>query len=311
MRILVTGGAGFQGSHLAEKWSGDEHHVTVLNTYSVEAEENISGFADDVSIVWGTVTDPEIVEKTVRGQDVVVHLAARINVDESIDEPGKFVEVNVRGTANVLEAVRRSGARMILASSCEVYGFASGYLVTESAEMRPHSPYAASKAGADRLAFAYHKSYGLDVTMIRPCNIYGGRQKSGRGGAVIPIFVQRAISGMPMTLFGSGDQRREYMHVKDLVAAYDLVLKSSDLGGAALNVGSGEMPSIKEIAEFVTEKTAASIISGPARPGEVEGFTLDSTRINKLGFSPKIGFWDGLASYIEETRRVTPVSAKR
>ena len=310
MRILVTGGAGFQGSHLAEKWSGDGHAVTILNTYSIEAEENIAAFADDLSIVWGTITDQEIVEKTVRGQDVVAHLAARINVDESIEEPAKFVEVNVRGTANVLEAVRNSGARIILASSCEVYGFAPEAPVPESAEMRPHSPYAASKAGADRLAFAYYKSYGVDVTIARPCNIYGGRQKSCKGGAVIPIFVSHAISGRPMTVFGSGTQRREYMHVEDLVAAYDLVLKSDGLAGMALNVGTGEQPSVQDIAEFIKGKTGASIVSGTARPGEVEGFALDSTRINSIGFSPSIGFWNGLADYIDESRRLTAVSGK-
>ena len=109
MKILITGGAGFQGSHLAERCLGDGHQVTLLNTLSDDAEDNISSFSDRVSVVWGSVTDAEIVEKTVRGQDIVVHMAARINVDESLADPRSFLDVNVWGTLNVLEAVRLSG----------------------------------------------------------------------------------------------------------------------------------------------------------------------------------------------------------
>ena len=299
MRILVTGGAGFQGSHLAEKWSGDEHSITILNTYSAEAEENISGFANDVSIVWGSITDPEIVEKSVRGHDVVVHLAARINVDESIASPRSFIDVNLSGTFNILQALRQTGARMIFASSCEVYGYAEQSPVDESAELRPHSPYAASKAAADRMCFAYQKSFGLDITIVRPCNIYGERQKWGKGGAVIPIFASLAAAGKPLTVFGSGDQQREYMHLTDLVSAYDLVLRRTDLSGSVLNVGTGDTPSIKEIAQFIADKMGVPVVNEAARPGEVAGFALDSSRVRDLGFAPQIKFWDGLSRYLE------------
>ena len=299
MRILVTGGAGFQGSHLAEKWVRAGHALTVLNTYSLQAERNIASFHDDMTVVWGSVTDREVVEKTVRGHDVVVHLAAWINVDESIASPRSFLDVNLGGTLNVLDAVSHTDARMIYASSCEVYGSAEQSPLTEHAELRPHSPYAASKAGADRMCFAHHKTYGLDVTIMRPCNVFGERQKSGRGGAVIPIFANLAAEGKPLTVFGTGSQRREYMHVKDLVTAYDLVLQRDDLTGATLNVGTGETPSIKEIAGFIGNKMGARIINKPARPGEVPGFVLDSSSIRGLGFAPQVKFWDGLSSYLE------------
>ena len=299
MRILVTGGAGFQGSHVAEKWVRDGHSVTVLNTYSPEAEANIAAFADRVTVVWGSVTDREVVEKSVRGHDAVAHLAARINVDDSVANPRDYIDVNVVGTLNVLEAVRQTGARLIFASSCEVYGYSERSPVSESAPLQPYSPYAASKAGADRLCFAYHKTYGVDVTLIRPCNIYGERQKSGRGGAVIPIFTNLASSGKPLTVFGAGTQRREYLHVEDLVDAYDLVLQRSDLSGAVLNAGTGVTPSVMEIARFICEKTGATVVNGPPRPGEVPGFELDSSTIRGLGFSPRIGFWDGLARYLD------------
>ena len=299
MRILVTGGAGFQGSHLVEKWTGDGHEVTVLNTYSEEADRNLASIAKDVSLVWGSVTDREVVDKSVRGHDVVVHLAARINVDESVASPMSYVDVNMIGTSNVLEAVRLTGARMIFASTCEVYGNAEETSVSEDASLRPHSPYAASKAGADRMCFAYHMSYGLDVTILRPCNVYGERQKSGKGGAVIPIFASQAADGKPLTVFGSGTQRREFMHVRDLVTAYDLVLQQSQLAGIALNVGTGDTPSIREIANVIASKMGVSIVNKPARPGEVRGFALDSAKIRGLGFAPQVGIWDGLASLLE------------
>ena len=298
MRILINGGAGFQGSHLAEKWISDGHDLTILNTYSDEAKQNISSFANDVSIVWGSITDREIVEKTVRGHEVVVHLAAHVNVDESIANPRVFLDVNAGGTLNVLEAVRHTGARMIHASTCEVYGYTENTPVTEHAEFRPHSPYAASKAAADRMCFAYYKSYGLDVTIVRPSNVYGERQKAGRGGAVIPIFASLAAEGKPLTVFGSGTQSREYIHVQDLASAYDLILKRTDLAGTILNVGTGETPSVLEIATFISERLGVPIENGPARPGEVPGFALDSSAIKALGFEPEVKFWDGLARYL-------------
>ncbi|MBM3935500.1 MAG: NAD-dependent epimerase/dehydratase family protein [SAR202 cluster bacterium] len=299
MRILITGGAGFQGSHLAERWHAAGHKVTVLNTLSRQALENIKHFPEGITIVWGSVTDREVVEKTAREHEVVAHLAAHINVDQSLDGPHDVVAVNVDGTVNVLEAVRKSGARLIMASSCEVYGHAEQSPVTEKAELRPYSPYAASKAGADRMAFAYHKSFGLDVTIVRPSNVYGPRQKSGRGGAVIPIFANLACAGKPLTVFGTGTQSREYINVMDLVEAWDIILQRKDLNGAVLNIGTGETPSIREIADHVAKRFGVQVINGPARPGEVPGFRLDGSMMKRLGFTPRIKFWDGLDDYLD------------
>lgn len=298
MRILVTGGAGFQGGHLTRAWAAAGHDLTVLNTYSAAAAAAAATFPSDVTTVWGSVTDPEIVRKTVREQDAVVHLAAQINVDESNEAPGAFVAANVMGTFNVLEAVRETGARMIYASSCEVYGFGQSEPLTESSELRPHSPYAASKAAADRLAFAYHKTYGIDVTIVRPCNIYGEGQRSGKGGAVIPIFVGRGLAGQPLIVFGDGSQSREFMNVEDIVTAYDLVLGRDDLAGETINFGTGESVTIRKIAELVSQRLDATIVEGPFRPGEVQGFTLNSSKARTLGFSPNIKFADGLDRYI-------------
>jgi len=302
LRVVITGGAGFQGSHLAEGCLNAGHQVTILNTFSEASLDNIGGIADDVNVVWGSVTDPEVVGKTVRGQDVVIHMAARINVDESISSPFSFVSVNVLGTYNILEAAKEHNARLIFASSTEVYGSTSQKDATEESEMRPHSPYAASKAAADRMCYAYGKTYGQDVTIMRACNLFGPRQKSGKGGAVIPIFVERALSGQPLIVNGSGEQRREYMHVSDLVQAYLLVLGRSDLSGETLNMGTQETPSIKEIAYFIAEGLGSSVEFGPGRQGEVDVLRLDSTKGRALGIKPQTSFWDGLRQYIDWRR---------
>jgi len=213
MKILITGGAGFQGSHLAESLLKKKHQVSILNTYSEIAVKNLSSISDKVNVIWGSVTDKETVEKSVRGHDVVFHLAARINVDESLQDPGAFVSVNVLGTYNVLEAVRKNGNRLILASSCEVYGdghsLKKGEKLSERAELKPNSPYAASKAAADRMAYSYFKSFGTDVTIVRPFNIYGERQKNGTFGALIPILVAKAMRGEDLTVFGDGSAERD------------------------------------------------------------------------------------------------------
>lgn len=299
MRVLITGGAGFQGSHLSERLLERGHEVTVLSTFSPEAQQHIENIAGKITTVWGSITDAEIVDKTVRDQEAVVHMAARVNVDESIDSPATFLTVNVMGTYNVLEAVRKTDARLIHASTCEVYGSSNPSPLTERADLRPHSPYAASKAGADRLCFAYHKTYGTDVTIVRPCNIYGERQRSGKGGAVIPIFASLAARGEPLTVFGTGEQRREYMHVSDVVSVYEFLLDKHDLKGEVVNAGSGETISIKEVATAIQERTGAVIQYRPARPGEVPGFELDSSFARRLGWSPEVGFQEGLTRYLD------------
>ncbi len=299
MRVLIIGGAGFQGSHLAERLLRGGHDVTVLNTVSDDAERNVAPLKDDTSIVWGSITDAEIVDKTVRNQDVVVHMAARVNVDQSVKSPVEHLTVNVIGTCNVLEAARKAGTRVIFTSTGMVYGSSNSSPLTERSELRPHSPYAASKAAADRLCYAYCKNYGMNVTIVRPCNVYGERQKAGRGGAVIPIFASLAGQGKPITVFGTGEQRREYIHVSDVVAAYDLILQREDLTGEVINVGTAETVSIKEIAEFVSARAGVEVQYQPARPGEVSGYILDSSFARQLGFAPKVKFFDGLARYLE------------
>lgn len=305
MNILITGGAGFQGSHLAEHFLKEGHKVTILNTYSEAAEANINDFAPKVKVIWGSITDREIVEKSVRGQNTVFHLAARINVDESISHPEDYIDVNVKGTFQVLEAVKRHGCRLIYASTCEVYGAPIGRdLIDETTELRPHSPYAASKVAADRLCFAYYKTYKVPVTIVRPFNIYGERQKEGDGGALIAIFVKKALDKLPLKVFGSGSQTRDYMHVSDLIQAYDTVLKRDETIGETINFGTGKETAIKDIAEFIAKKLGVDIEYLAARLGEVDRFKADTHRAQKYDFSPRVDIWEGIERYINWRKTV-------
>ncbi len=303
MKVLITGGAGFQGSHLAESLLEQGHTVTILNTYSDSSKKNLENILSSVPVIWGSITDKETVEKSVRGNDVVFHLAAHINVDESLSNPGVFLDANVLGTFNILESVRRNGARLIFASTCEVYGdghdIKDDERVSESHEMRPNSPYAASKAAADRIIYSYFKSFDTDVTIVRPFNVYGERQKSGLYGALIPILVKRALEGKDLTVFGTGEATRDFSHIDDIVRGYTLVLNNNNLKGKAVNIASGIDTSVKDIAHFISERMGVGITNGPARPGEVMRFPADISFAKSIGYNPTISIWEGIERYID------------
>ena len=297
--MLITGGAGFQGSHLVEHFLDLGYDVTVLNTFSEMNERNLNYLKVKPKIVWGSVTDSEIVDKTVREQDVILHLAAHINVDESILDPSLTLRVNIQGTYNVLEAVRKNKNRLIYTSTCEVYGAPVGKrLIDETTELRPYSPYAASKAASDRLCFSYFKTYGLDTAIIRPFNVFGPRQREDEFGAFIPMSVKRAMDGKNLQIFGKGEQTRDYMYIDDLVQAYDLMVKLRNASGEVYNFGTGVETSIEGIAEYIAKKFGVGVDYAAARPGEVTNFCADITKVKKLGFQPKVNIWEGIDKYI-------------
>lgn len=302
MKILITGGGGFQGSHLAEHFVNKGHNVSVLTTHSEFSENNLADILDKITIIWGSITDREVVDKSIRGHDVVFHLAGRVNVDESLTDPGIFLHVNVMGAHNILEAVKKYKNRLILSSTCEVYGdghaLKKGEILNETAELRPNSPYAASKAAADRLSHAYYKSYGVDVTIVRPFNIFGEKQNPGLFGAVIPIFVSKGMHGENLTVFGTGEATRDYSHVSDVVQAYDIVLNTKGLAGKAINFASGKDTKIKDIADYIAKKFNVRVVHGPARPGEVSRFPADISFAKSLGYVPKTSIWEGIDQYI-------------
>lgn len=299
MKILITGGAGFQGSHLVEKLMQKGHDVAVLNTFTPQALQNKKYLENKAEIIWGSITDAEITEKAVRGKDVVFHLGARVNVDESILHPWETIETNVRGTFNVLEAVRKNGNRMIHTSTCEVYGTPEKVPILENAELRPMSPYAASKAAADRLCFAYSQTYKTSVTIARFFNIFGERQKESNFGAVIPIFVGKAMRGETISVFGTGTQTRDYVNISDVIHAYELLLEHPELSGEVINFGAGKGISIKDIAEYIAKAFGGKVAYVNPRPGEASDMIADNTKAKRLlGWEPKVNFYEGVDRYI-------------
>lgn len=302
MKIVVTGGAGFQGSHFVEHLLKEGHKITVLNTLSESALKNISPFKNKITAVWGSVTDKELVEKTAREHDLIIHLAARIHVDESIEEPLAYLQTNVVGTYNILEAMRRPEnrqTRLIYWSTCEVYGEpGASKKLSEQSPLNPQSPYAASKAAADRLCYAYFRTYGVRTTIVRFFNIFGERQKAGARGALIPTLVERAIKRQPLLVSGSGKQTRDYTYIDDVVKSLDTLVNDRRLDGQVINFASGKNTSIIKIANYVAKKLQAKVARGPGRPGEVMAFPANIAKAQKLGFKPKISIWEGIDRYI-------------
>jgi dTDP-glucose 4,6-dehydratase len=308
MKVLVTGGAGFQGSNLCRALLDRGVQVTILNTYSERSRSNLERFdLRDATVVWGSITDAEIVAKTVRGHDLVMHLAANIHVDESRDKPGDYYRANVLGTLNVAEACREYDVPLFHVSTCEVYG--SGSRITEEHPLNPQSPYAASKAAADRLVYAHALTYGQRVLIVRPGNVYGPGQRYGTRGAVVPIFVKRALAGEPLIVYGDGLQRREFVYVADLVAAYlalsRMLLQRSQFVPPVLNLGSGYSGSIRMLAKIVVKATGSTseIRHAPPRPGEVSAFRLDSTLARSYGINCASSFHGGLVAYVDWFRQ--------
>ena len=301
---MISGGLGFQGYHLARRWLGEGHDVTVLNTPSERAgtmwallQGATGGRAGRV--IWGSVTDPEIMSKALADQTHVVHLAAWTSVDQSFTQPRAVYRVNSEAMYVVLEAIRQINprARVLVASSCEVYGNTGAHAADEDSPLRPHSPYAAAKAAGDRLAYAYGVTYGLNIAILRPCNVYGPWQKSGSAGAVIPTFLDAARRGNPLQITGDGTQRREFLYVVDLVRAYAALLDRETEPGATFNIGTGETASIEDLAQRIADRYGVKCEYNvrAARPGEVSNFNLNSTRFRALtGWSPSVPLDAGL-----------------
>lgn len=325
-RILITGGLGFQGYWLMFRWSREGREVTVLNTPSERARK-MAARLGGAGLVWGSVHDGEILEKLLPGYDAIVHLAAWASVDVSLDRPWPPFEINAQGTYALLDGLRRFNptARVLIASSCEVYGPARVSTAfgaerprpdegihtveralipqDEDAPMLPRSPYAATKIAADRFAYAFAVTYGLRLTILRPSNVFGPWQRAGAAGAVIPTFVTAALRHEPLGITGGGEQIREFLYIDDLVEAYTLALDAETAPGETFNVGSGDVRSIRQVAEAVTARLPAPIEYRGARVADVSGFRLDSQKFHAaVGWKARVAFDEGLDRYIAWAR---------
>ncbi len=307
MRVLVTGGAGFIGSNFARYWC--ENHpddrvvVYDLLTYAGD-RRNIADLDDRVDFVQGDIGDAELSSGTLRDYeiDTIVNFAAESHNSLAVLDPTLFFRTNVLGTQTLLEAARQNGIeRFHHVSTCEVYGdlpLDSDELFTEETPYRPRTPYNASKAGADHAVRAYSETYGLPITITNCSNNFGPYQFPEK---VIPLFVTNALDDVPLPMYESTANKREWLHVLDHCRAIELVLDRGRIGDT-YNVGSGIEKSISEIAELVLELTGKpeslkTIV--PDRPGHDRRYLLDSSKLrSELGWEPSIGFEAGLAETV-------------
>lgn len=303
-RILITGGTGFQGSNLSKALLADDFDVTILNTPGEKNDINIQRFnLEDAKIIWGSIVSKDVVYNAMEEADLVINTAAKIHVDDSIKYPKKYFETNVMGTNNILEAARELNIPVIHISTCEVYGFIDSDLY-ENSPLMPRSPYAASKAGADRMAYAYHTTYDMNICIIRPFNVYGPGQKDGECGAVIPRWCTSLMNGEDIKIYGDGEQSREFIYIDDLLSAYkiiiDKMLSGSELAGEVINIGTGVDINIKYLAEQISNKISSKgkVVYGESRPGEVKRFVSNSDKMKSFGWEPKIDLSTGLTKYI-------------
>jgi len=303
-KFLVTGGAGFIGSHLVDELVSRGYKVVVLDNFWSGRMENVSQHLKSAvfKLVDGDVRDRRVVRDAMDGVDAVVHLAALIDVEESVNNPVETHDVNVTGTLNVLEeAVRKDIERFVYASSTAVYGEANPLPLKEDCPPKPVSPYAASKASAECYCRAFYRSYRLETVILRYFNVYGPRQEHNPYSGVIARFLNNASRGEPLVVYGDGEQTRDFIYVGDVVEATMLALESANLAGETFNVCTGKSTTINELAQIVKEVTGRNlqIILDKPRKGDLKNNYGDPAKAEEiLEFKAKVTLIKGLERFV-------------
>jgi UDP-glucose 4-epimerase len=301
MKALVTGGAGFIGSNLVQLLLKEGHDVTVLDNLSSGYRVNLKPFPEAQLIV-GDVRDTSIVEQAVEGVEVVFHLAASVGNARSIEHPMIDAETNVLGTLNVLEAARRQGVRkVVFSSSAGIFGELKTLPIREDHPVEPDSPYGATKLGAEKLCLTYAKLYDLEAICLRYFNVFGLNQRYDAYGNVIPIFAHKLIFSQPITIFGDGEQTRDFINVRDVANANYLAGMSRGVSGA-FNLGSGSRITINELIRKMESVSGLSTqtTSGNPRRGDVRHSLADISGIRSaIGFEPQVSLEEGLQGYMD------------
>jgi UDP-glucose 4-epimerase len=299
MRYLVTGGAGFIGSHLVHTLVDQGHDVVVLDDFSTGRRENLEAVRDRVKIVEGTIDDPATCARAVKGADYVFHEAALVSVPQSMEEPERTHRINTGGTLNVLRAAADAGVkRLVFASTSAVYGRGEPPL-DEDRRLDPLSPYAATKLAGEQYLRMYRNAYGLDTVALRYFNVFGARQRPEGGyAAVIPKFVDAAVAGRRPTIFGDGTQVRDFVYVGDVVRANLLACEATHAPGEAFNIGSGSHTTVRDLWDRISAIVGCDLTPElcPPRPGDIHtSIAIVEKARRGLGFSAATSLDEGLA----------------
>lgn len=285
---------------------GEGHEVAVLDDFSSGYRENLEPYPA-VRLVEGDVRDEAAVRDACAGAEVVFHLAASVGNTRSIEHPLEDSEINVLGTLRVLEAARRAGSRkVVFSSSAGIFGELRTLPIREDHPVEPDSPYGASKLAAEKHCLAYAKLYPIEAVCLRYFNVYGVNQRFDAYGNVIPIFAKRMIAGEPVTVFGDGEQTRDFVNVRDVVRANYQAGMSRGVSGA-FNLGSATRVTINRLVEMLQAASGitARVEYGPPRPGDVRDSLADvSAAAAAFGYAPGVGLEEGLAEYMAWAPRV-------
>ena len=298
MRVLITGGAGFIGSHLAEYFQG-RAHVRLLDDLRTGFRRNIDGM--DVEFVEGSVCDRDLVREVVQDVDFVFHLAAMVSVPESMEKPLECVDLNVNGLLNVLEESASAGVRKLcFASSAAIYGDNPDVPKLETMLPEPKSPYAITKLDGEHYCGMFHREGRLDTACLRFFNVFGPRQDpDGPYAAAVPIFFQKALAGAPLTIFGDGGATRDFIFVKDIVAALVFLAENQSVCGV-FNAGYGQQTSILDLAQIVLKLTGSDsqIVHAEERLGDVRHSLASVEKLREAGFYPSGSLAEGLQAMV-------------
>ncbi|MHB8874677.1 MAG: NAD-dependent epimerase/dehydratase family protein [Myxococcaceae bacterium] len=294
MKVVVTGGAGFIGSHIVENFH-QRAEVVVVDNLRSGYRHNLEGFK--VKLVEESITNLDCLMEVCAGADYIFHLAAMVSVPESMDRPKECVDINVNGLLNVLEAARRHKVKKVVhSSSAAIYGDSEVVPKTEGMTPEPISPYGITKLDGEYYLSMYRRAYGVPTVSLRYFNVFGPRQDpKSQYAAVVPIFIANAVAGRDLTIYGDGEQTRDFIYVKDIVGANELVARNEAAHGT-YNVALGGRMSVNGLAKKILERTGskARIVHAPGRAGDVRHSQASVERITAAGFKPSFGVDGGL-----------------
>jgi UDP-glucose 4-epimerase len=300
MKILITGGSGFIGSHIVEHYQGKADEIRILDNLRTGYRKNLDGL--DCTFIEGSVTDRDLVKQAVHGVDLVFHLAALVSVPESMAKPSECVDINVHGLLNVLEEASTAGVKkLVFASSAAVYGDNPTVPKVETMRPEPKSPYAITKLDGEYYLDLFEREGRLETAAIRFFNVFGPRQDpKGAYAAAVPIFIEKAIRGEDITVFGDGEQTRDFIYVKDIVGALCFAAETPHVTGV-FNAGYGGQITINRLAEQLIAQAGSSsaIVHVPERPGDVKHSRASADRLLAAGWKPHHSLAEGLAATFE------------
>ena len=306
MKVLITGGAGFIGSHIAEHYQGIAEEIRVLDNLRTGYKKNLDGL--NVTFIEGSITDRELVAKAVEGVDYIFHMAAMVSVPESMQKPRETVDLNVNGLLTVLEEASKAGVKkVVLASSAAIYGDNPIVPKVETMYPEPKSPYGITKLDGEYYMEMFRTTGQVNTGCCRFFNVFGPRQDpKGAYAAAVPIFMEKAIKGEDITVYGDGEQTRDFIYVKDIVGGLTYEAEHPEVTGV-YNVGYGGQITINDLANIIIDAAGSTskVVHLPERPGDVKHSRSCADKLRNAGWTPKYTLEEGLKTTLEYFKSVT------